>query len=237
MFIFFTKIDPHITKTIPFFYLCSMVHVEQFTFNGFQENSYVLFDDNKKGVIIDPGCYERHEERELIQFIEDQQIELMAVLNTHAHIDHILGNQLITSHFGVDLYLHEKDLATLKSVENYAHLYGFTAYKVSPEPTHFLTDGQILRFGEIELKVLFTPGHAPGHVVFYCEQENFVINGDVLFQGSFGRVDLPGGDLEVLKNSIFNTMFKLPEETIVYCGHGPSTTIGQEKRFNYIHQF
>lgn len=214
-----------------------MVHVEQFTFNGFQENTYVLFDENGKGVIVDPGCYERQEESDLLSFIEQRQIEIVAVLNTHAHIDHILGNQFVTSHFGVDLYLHEKDLNTLRSVESYAHVYGFNAYKVSPEPTQFLEDGQMLSFGEIELKVLFTPGHAPGHVVFYCEKGKFVINGDVLFQGSFGRVDLPGGDLETLKKSIFNIMFKLPEETVVYCGHGPSTTIGQEKRFNYIHQF
>jgi glyoxylase-like metal-dependent hydrolase (beta-lactamase superfamily II) len=214
-----------------------MVHVEQFTFNGFQENTYVLFDDNGKGLIVDPGCYERQEESDLLAFIEQRQIEIVAVLNTHAHIDHILGNQFVTSHFGVDLYLHEKDLNTLRSVESYAHVYGFNAYKVSPEPTQFLEDGQLLSFGEIELKVLFTPGHAPGHVVFYCEKGKFVINGDVLFQGSFGRVDLPGGDLETLKKSIFNIMFKLPEETVVYCGHGPSTTIGQEKRSNYIHQF
>jgi hydroxyacylglutathione hydrolase len=214
-----------------------MVHVEQFTFNGFQENTYVLFDENGKGVIVDPGCYERQEESDLLSFIEQRQIEIVAVLNTHAHIDHILGNQFVTSHFGVDLYLHEKDLNTLRSVESYAHVYGFNAYKVSPEPTQFLEDGQMLSFGEIDLKVLFTPGHAPGHVVFYCEKGKFVINGDVLFQGSFGRVDLPGGDLETLKKSIFNIMFKLPEETVVYCGHGPSTTIGQEKRSNYIHQF
>jgi hydroxyacylglutathione hydrolase len=214
-----------------------MVHVEQFTFNGFQENTYVLFDENGKGIIVDPGCYERQEESDLLSFIEQRQIEIVAVLNTHAHIDHILGNQFVTSHFGVDLYLHEKDLNTLRSVESYAHVYGFNAYKVSPEPTQFLEDGQMLCFGEIALKVLFTPGHAPGHVVFYCEKGKFVINGDVLFQGSFGRVDLPGGDLETLKKSIFNIMFKLPEETVVYCGHGPSTTIGQEKRSNYIHQF
>lgn len=214
-----------------------MVHVEQFTFNGFQENTYVVFDENGKGVIIDPGCYDRQEEIDLRSFIEQKQIEIVAVLNTHAHIDHILGNQFVTSHFVVDLYLHEKDLNTLRSVESYANVYGFNAYKLSPEPTQFLEDGQMLSFGEIELKVLFTPGHAPGHVVFYCEKGKFVINGDVLFQGSFGRVDLPGGDLETLKKSIFNIMFKLPEETVVYCGHGPSTTIGQEKRFNYIHQF
>jgi glyoxylase-like metal-dependent hydrolase (beta-lactamase superfamily II) len=122
-------------------------------------------------------------------------------------------------------------------VASYAHLYGFEGYEISPEPTKFLEHGQILHFGKMEIKVYHTPGHAPGHVVFHFTDGNFVVNGDVLFRGSFGRVDLPGGDLETLKKSIFETMFKLPDETIVHCGHGPKTTIGREKQFNYIHQF
>jgi glyoxylase-like metal-dependent hydrolase (beta-lactamase superfamily II) len=137
----------------------------------------------------------------------------------------------------VDHYAHELDLATLRSVESYAHIYGFQGYETSPEPTNSLTGNELLEFGGIRLKVLFTPGHAPGHVVFYDELNGFVINGDVLFRGSFGRVDLPGGSLEVLKSSIHEVMFKLPEDTIVYCGHGPSTTIGEEKRSNYILNF
>lgn len=214
-----------------------MIKVQQFTFNGFQENTYILIDEENNCVIIDPGCYSRAEESELNDFILSQRLKPLALLNTHAHIDHVLGNQFVKSSFDVPHYLHEMDLTTLHSVSNYAHLYGFDGYKVSPEPTVILHGNETLEFGRIRLKVLFTPGHAPGHVVFYNEENNFVINGDVLFNGSFGRVDLPGGDLETLKNSIFNIMFKLPEETIVYCGHGPETTIGHEKRFNYIHNF
>jgi glyoxylase-like metal-dependent hydrolase (beta-lactamase superfamily II) len=116
-------------------------------------------------------------------------------------------------------------------------LYGFEGYKVSPQPTHSLSNVANVSFDEIDLKVMHTPGHCPGHVVFYSEKDQFVINGDVLFNGSFGRVDLPGGDIEILKKTIFNTMFHLPESTVVYCGHGPETTIGQEKRTNYIHNF
>lgn len=214
-----------------------MIEIQKFTFNGFQENTFVLSDKNGNCVIIDPGCYDRQEEKILLDYIQTNGLTPLALLNTHAHIDHVLGNQFITETFGIDHYLHEKDLGTLSAIESYAHVYGFTGYKPSPIPTHILQGGEVLKFGDIELKVLFTPGHAPGHVVFYNASQNFVINGDVLFQGSFGRVDLPGGDLETLKNSIFNTMFQLPEETIVYCGHGPETTIGTEKRFNYIHNF
>lgn len=214
-----------------------MISVQKFSFNGFQENTYIVFDDQKNCVIIDPGCYERYEEQELLDFIQDKGLTPIALLNTHAHIDHVLGNQFVTETFSIPFYLHENDLSTLHSVENYAHLYGFGAYKKSPNPTHFLNANDELIFGDIRFKVLYTPGHAPGHVVFYNEENNFVINGDVLFNGSFGRVDLPGGDLETLKKSIFNIMFMLPEDTLVYCGHGPETTIGKEKRSNYILQF
>lgn len=214
-----------------------MISVQKFSFNGFQENTYIVFDQQKNCVVIDPGCYERHEEQELQAFIQDNGLTPLALLNTHAHIDHVLGNQFVLDTFSIPFYLHENDLNTLRSVENYAHLYGFGAYKKSPNPTHFLNEGDELVFGSIQFKVLYTPGHTPGHVVFYNQGNNFVINGDVLFNGSFGRVDLPGGDLETLKKSIFNIMFMLPEETLVYCGHGPETTIGKEKRSNYIHQF
>lgn len=214
-----------------------MIRVYKFTFNGFQENTYVLADDLNNCVIIDPGCYERHEERELTEFIREHELNVLALLNTHAHIDHILGNQFVLQTYPVDHYLHEKDIETLERVDSYAALYGFGGYKSSPLPTKVLQGGEDLVFGRIRLQVYHTPGHCRGHVVYHCPEEGFVINGDVLFSGSFGRVDLPGGDLETLKRSIFETMFALPEETVVYCGHGPETTIGQEKRFNYIHNF
>jgi len=214
-----------------------MLHVKSFQFNSFQENTYILHSDNKYAVIIDPGCYLSHEEKELENFIVQQKLTPLAILNTHAHLDHVLGNQFAANRFNVPIYLHKEDHKTLKMVESYAHVYGFEAYKPSPEPEFELEHGDLLKFEDIELKVFHTPGHCPGHVVFYNESNKFVINGDVLFQGSFGRVDLPGGDLEILKKSIFETMFKLPDETTVYCGHGPETTIGREKQFNYIHQF
>lgn len=213
------------------------ITVHSFTFNAFQENTYVISDEKGNCVIIDPGCYDRTEQNLLVNFIENNQLKPLALLNTHAHIDHVLGNAFVLKQYPIDYYLHKDDLIALKSVENYAHVYGFQGYQPSPEPTKELFEGQTLHFGEIELEVFYTPGHAPGHVVFYNRANGFVINGDVLFSGSFGRIDLPGGDLDTLKKSIFETMFTLPEETIVYCGHGPATTIGHEKKFNYIHNF
>lgn len=213
------------------------IHVQQFTFNPFQENTVILYTDSKDAVVIDPGCYEKEEEDTIANFIASNGLKVQALLNTHAHIDHVLGNQFVVNTYGVDYYLHPDDLVTLNSIPSYAHVYGFTNYKESPQPTKLLADGEILHFGDIALKVFYTPGHAPGHVVFYNEENQFVVNGDVLFNGSFGRVDLPGGDLETLKQSIFNTMFRLPEKTVVYCGHGEPTTIGKEKSTNYIHNF
>jgi glyoxylase-like metal-dependent hydrolase (beta-lactamase superfamily II) len=214
-----------------------MTNLQSFQFNAFQENTYLVWDQQKNCVVIDPGCYSRDEQMELISFIEENNLKIVALLNTHAHIDHVLGNQFILNNFEVDYYLHPEDLKVLHSVESYAHLYGFEGYQVSPQPTKYLAHNQKLVFGDLEMTVLHTPGHAPGHVVFYFEKDNFVVNGDVLFRGSFGRVDLPGGNLETLKASIFNIMFKLPNETIVYCGHGPKTTIGVEKKTNYILEF
>jgi hydroxyacylglutathione hydrolase len=211
--------------------------VKKFTFNGFQENTYIVYTATGNCVIIDPGCFTKEEEEELLNFIIENELNPLALLNTHAHIDHVLGNSFVLSQFKIPFYLHSDDLLTLKSVESYAHVYGFNNYKPSPEPTNFLANNEKLKFEDIEFDVFHTPGHAPGHVVFHSVENGFVINGDVLFKGSFGRVDLPGGDIEILKNSIHELMFKLPSTTVVFCGHGPETTIEDEKQTNYILQF
>lgn len=215
----------------------SKLQVKKFTFNGFQENTYVVYDSDNNCVVIDPGCYTREEQQSLFDFIAGQQLQPLALLNTHAHIDHVMGNASFLKQYPVDFYLHPKDLPTLKAVEGYAHLYGFPAYIPSPEPTHLLEDGELLKFGKIELQVVFGPGHAPGHVAFYSKTNDLIFNGDILFQGSFGRVDLPGGDLATLKSTIFDKIFTLPENTLVYCGHGNETTIGIEKKSNLIWNF
>lgn len=230
-------ISPEITFIFTTHFLDMKLHVETFTFNQFQENTYIVYDEENNCVIIDPGCYEKSEQQELSDFILKKGLKPLALLNTHAHIDHVLGNAFVQRTYDLDHYLHIDDLVTLRSIESYAHVYGFTGYELSPEPTHIMQGNDTFRFGGIEFQVFFTPGHAPGHVVYYNAENNFVINGDVLFNGSFGRTDLPGGDIEILKKSIHEVMFQLPEETVVYCGHGPATTIGKEKRSNYILNF
>jgi hydroxyacylglutathione hydrolase len=211
--------------------------IKSFEFNAFQENTFVVSDTERNAIVIDPGCYSREEEQELAAYIKQEQLNIVALLNTHAHIDHVLGNAFIKENYGVAYYLHQADIPTLNAVQQYASLYGFEGYRLSPEPDFLMEDQSELVFGSMRIKVLHTPGHCPGHVVFYFESEGIVINGDVLFNGSFGRTDLPGGNLETLKTSIFKTMFTMPDNTLVYCGHGPSTTIKNERLSNYIHQF
>lgn len=210
--------------------------VEKFTFNPFQENTYVVHD-GKVCVIIDPGCYHPEEREILTSYIDRSGLVPKAVLLTHAHLDHIFGCDFISRHYDLDVYLHKKDIYTLEMGERSATTYGIPGFVQPQTPNKLLKGGEHLKFGDIELEVLFTPGHCVGHVVFVNHQENFVINGDVLFAGSFGRTDLPGGDMETLKSTIFNVMFALPDSMMVYSGHGPETTIGQEKRTNYILQF
>lgn len=208
--------------------------VQGFTFNPFQENSYIVFNEQKEAVIVDPGCYTREEQQFFLDYIQQNELQPLALLNTHCHIDHVMGNAFIMRNFEVDLFAHKLDLPTLGMVQYSANLYGMDAYEASPEPTKFVEEGDKLTFGGIELDVIFGPGHAPGHVAFYNPENEFVLSGDILFQGSFGRYDLPGGSLEVLKKTILEKMFQLPEETLVYSGHGAVTTIGIEKKNNPI---
>jgi glyoxylase-like metal-dependent hydrolase (beta-lactamase superfamily II) len=210
------------------------MHIHKLTYNPFQENTYIISDDDNNCVIIDPGCYFREEEQHLLEYIRTKSLKPLALLNTHAHLDHIMGNQWVKQHFDIDLYLHPDDQPLLSMADQSAQLYGLHEFKSSPAPDKWLTAGETLQFGGITLDVIFGPGHAPGHVAFYNAAEKFVINGDILFDGSYGRVDLPGGDFQTLKNTITQKMFALPEDTVVYTGHGGETTIGKEKRGNPI---
>ncbi|WP_400194206.1 MBL fold metallo-hydrolase [Hymenobacter sp. B81] len=206
--------------------------VSGFTFNAFSENTYLLHDATGACAIVDPGCYERAEQQALQQFIEARQLRVALLLNTHCHIDHVFGNQFVLDTWpGTPFLIHEADLATLRAVPAYAPSYGFPHYSPA-EPTGFLTPGEPLRFGETELAVRLAPGHAPGHVVFYHAPTQVVIGGDVLFQGSIGRTDLPGGDYATLIRSIREQLLTLPDDTTVYPGHGPATTVGAERASN-----
>ncbi len=208
-----------------------MLTIKSFTFGPFQENMFVLHDESNECVIIDPGCYTSTEQQILKKYIEEKKLKPVLLLNTHCHVDHVAGNRFVHDTFGLLPVIHKNDLVVLQSQERVCLTYGLN-YDPSPIPEKFIDEGDVISFGNTKLKVLFTPGHAPGHVVFYNQENNFVINGDVLFSGSIGRTDLPLGDFDTLENSIRTKLYTLPNETVVYCGHGPSTTIGQEKQSN-----
>ena len=206
--------------------------VKRFVFNPFQENTYVLYDESKECVIIDPGCYEKAEEEELENFISENGLKPVALLNTHCHIDHILGNQFVAEKWGVELQMHKDDLPLLENAGQVSKMYGLQNYSGSPFPKHLLKEGDKFTFGESKLDVIFTPGHAPGHICFYSEKHNFIISGDVIFQMSIGRTDLPFGDFDTLIKSITEKIFPLPGQTQIHCGHGPSTVLNYEREHN-----
>jgi hydroxyacylglutathione hydrolase len=208
-----------------------MLQIKTFTFNPFYENTYILFDETKEAVIFDPGCFEKNEKETLSRFIETEGLKIKQLINTHCHIDHVLGNTYVKNKYGVPLLIHHNEIAVLKSVKAYAPNYGFPAYEES-EPDIFLNENQKITIGNQILDILFVPGHAPGHLVFYHKPTGICIAGDTLFQGSIGRTDLPGGDHQTLLKAIKKELFNLPENTIVYPGHGPETTIGEEKENN-----
>ena len=206
--------------------------VKSFTFNYFQEDTYVVYDDTKECIIIDPGCYSEKERAELMRFITSEELNPVKLINTHCHIDHVLGNKFASELWDIELYIHKEDLPLLESSESISKIYGLEEYEGSPSPKHFLAEGDTLNFGDSSFNILFTPGHAPGHICLHSQEKNLVIAGDVLFQRSIGRTDLPGGDHNTLINSITNKLFNLDNETKVFCGHGPNTTIGYEKENN-----
>ncbi len=208
-----------------------MIQVHYFTFNAFQENTYILFDESKECIIIDPGCSNGNERKALEHYIKQNELIPVKLINTHCHIDHVLGNKWVAEHYGIELYMNEQDLKNLKATVAYASVFGLECDE-SPEPAHFLNDGDTITFGNSTLQILFTPGHSPGSISLYASAEGFVVAGDVLFRESIGRTDLPGGHMETLLSSIRTKLFTLADETIVLSGHGEQTTIAHEKKYN-----
>ena len=209
-----------------------MLNVKKFTFNPFSENTYVVTDEFKNAVIIDPGCYYKAEQNELDSYVLKNNLKLKSILHTHSHLDHMFGTAYLADKYNLDLWICKEDLVTYQSYEKVCEVYG-VPITFSPNPTpKFFDLKQLIQIDGIKFEILYVPGHSPGHVAFYNKENNFLINGDCLFENSIGRTDLPGGNHQQLIDSIKNEIFILPDDTLVYCGHGNETTIKAEKSFN-----
>jgi glyoxylase-like metal-dependent hydrolase (beta-lactamase superfamily II) len=209
-----------------------MTHIQSFEFNPFAENTYVVYDDSGECAIFDPGCYEEKERIALQTFIEKKQLKPVRLINTHCHLDHVFGNAFVARTWNLSLEIHRGELSVLERFQAVCEMYGIPGVEPSPAPGRFIEPGEVITFGNTRLETLFTPGHSPASVSFYCREEGFLLAGDVLFFESIGRTDLPGGDFNTLIESIRTQLFTLPGETLVYSGHGPSTTIRHEQEYN-----
>ncbi len=208
-----------------------MLKIKSFEFSPIQENTYILYNEFNDCIIIDPGCYYDDEKDELLQYINKMGLTPRMLLNTHCHLDHVFGNKFIAEKFGLTLHIHENEKPVLAFAPASGLMYNLPFDNYAGDFI-FLNDNETIKLGNNEIKVLLTPGHSPGSLGFYCEKEQFVISGDALFYRSIGRTDLPLGDHDTLIKSIREKLFTLPGETIVYSGHGPATTIGDEKTEN-----
>jgi glyoxylase-like metal-dependent hydrolase (beta-lactamase superfamily II) len=208
-----------------------MLQIKQFTFSPMAENTYVVYNENKEASIIDPGCLTVMEKAELEGFIKRNELSVKNILLTHAHLDHVFGLKWAVETYNTIPHMHPAEQPVLDRGHQMGLMYGLT-FDDYTGITYPIADGEVLQLGEDLLEIIYAPGHAPGHVCYYCKKQDFVIGGDVLFQGSIGRTDLPGGNYETLIRSIKTRLLILPDQTVVYSGHGPETTIGEEKRFN-----
>jgi len=207
------------------------MHLGIFTFNPFQENTYILYDETNDCVILDPGCINESERKVLDDFIKGNGLNPVKLINTHCHIDHILGNKYVSERYNIGLEIHEGELVVLNSGELVSQKYG-VPYEKSPQPISYIKDEDIIEFGNTKVKSIFTPGHSPASLSFLNEEEKILIAGDVLFHESIGRTDLPGGSMDILLKSIAERFMVLDDDTQVYSGHGPKTTIGHERANN-----
>ncbi|SRR6056297_435397 len=208
-----------------------MLHITSFTFNPFQENTYLIYNDEKEVWIIDPGNQTPVEDQKLMDFIQEEGLEPKRIINTHAHLDHIFGNQALVEAYGIPVFLPKGEHDIYKAAPQVAQMYGLPPFEIPPID-EFLDVDKPLMLGKETLKILETPGHSPDELSFYHAPSKSLIAGDVLFRDSIGRTDLPGGDHPTLLRSIREQLWPLPDDTKVYPGHGPQTTIGYEKANN-----
>ena len=208
-----------------------MLKLKSFVFSPIQENTYLLYNEFNDCLIIDPGCYFSEEKDELKAFITQSSLLPRKLLNTHCHLDHVFGNKFVAETWELTLNLHEKEKKLLDYAPTSGLMYNMPFDNYVGEYI-YLKEGDVVTLGEDELKVIEAPGHSPGHICFYCAKQHFIISGDVLFNRSIGRTDLPGGNHETLLKNIREKLFVLPDETVVYSGHGEQTTIREEKKCN-----
>jgi hydroxyacylglutathione hydrolase len=208
-----------------------MMQIKKFTFNPVQENTFVLFDESGECAIIDAGCYFENERNELDRFIAEKQLKPVRLINTHCHFDHIMGITHCRTKYHLQFETHPDEAILIEQAAEHGDLFGIPMEPVDA-PDLFFKEGDQINFGNSYLQIIEAPGHSPGGVAFYNPEQKILIAGDILFYGSIGRTDLPGGSFEQLTGNIKTKLLTLPEETIVYCGHGPETTIGFEKKNN-----
>ncbi len=208
-----------------------MITIQDFCFSAFQENTYVLYNELKEAIIIDPGCYTRIEEKMLTDFIRKENLKPTLLLNTHCHLDHVFGNNYMSETYGLTAHIHPNEQIVLDRLPEAAAKWGVPteAYKGSIQ---YIQEGEMIHFGSDSFKVLLTPGHSPGSVCFYHTEQDFMIGGDLIFKDGVGRTDLPGANPLDLIKSIRTQIFPLPDSLTIYSGHGPATTWGREKEHN-----
>ncbi|MDQ3143113.1 MAG: MBL fold metallo-hydrolase [Bacteroidota bacterium] len=207
------------------------MNIHCFVFNPFSENTYLIWNSKKEAILIDPGCCTVDEQEQLSQFIKFNSLIIRYLYLTHAHIDHVLGLHWINAAFGLIPRFHLDELIVYQNGPAVSKLYGL-GNLVLPGFGPFIKESVISELDELTFEIIFTPGHSPGSICFYNKEANSLISGDVLFDGSIGRTDLPGGNYETLISSIQDKLMTLPDDTIVYSGHGPTTTIGKERISN-----
>lgn len=208
-----------------------MLQIKVLTYNPVQENTYLLFNENKECIIIDPGCYFDNEKEEITVAIDENDLRPVMLLNTHCHLDHVFGNKFISEKYKLTLHLHKEEEQMLQMAPASGLMFNLPFDNYAGEFI-FLNEGDIITLGIDKLEVIHAPGHSPGSLCFYCEEQKFIIGGDVLFNNGIGRTDLPGGSHETLLKSIREKLFPLPDDVTVYSGHGRETTIGYEKKTN-----
>ncbi len=204
------------------------MEISTFTFNDFEENTYILHDDSLECIIVDPGCSNLKEENQISEYINSRKLKPVKLINTHCHIDHVLGNKYIADKYNLKLEAHKGEIPVLEANLIVANMYGVD-YTPSPPINHYIDETDIIQFGDTRLEVLFTPGHSPASISLFHKASKQLIAGDVLFKGSIGRTDLPGGDFDTLIKSIKSKFYPLGDDVLVYSGHGPSTSIIEEK--------